>query len=96
MDHPDALSLREMLGRTHPSEESGQEDDAGTGSDQESEEENMCADKESRSEENSSEENSSEEVSRKNIECKKTFSLKELLAPRIRSLIHYFIFRTLY
>ena len=39
MDHPDALSLREMLGRTHSSEESGEEDDAGTGSDQESEEE---------------------------------------------------------
>ena len=39
MDHSEALSLREMLGRTHPSEESGEEDDAGTGSDQESEEE---------------------------------------------------------
>merc|ERR1712203_1029785 len=66
VDHPDVLSLRELLGRTHPSEES-EEDDTGTGSDQESEEEsegeNMREDKEeeSRSEENSSEEVSSEE-----------------------------------
>ena len=58
MDHPDALSLREMLGRTHPSEESGEEEDAGTGSDkeseEESEEEDMCEykEEESRSEEN--------------------------------------------
>ena len=82
MDHPDALSLREMLGRTHPSEESGEEDDAGTGSDQESEEESE--------EENMGEKKRKNQGVRKiqvkkfqakNIECKKTFSLKELLAP---------------